>query len=66
VAEIVDIEITKPLPEKAVAESTYTIEGSVKMLDTVGALPWVYAEIKRKEWYLPHASKRGLLDRLQA
>jgi len=53
VAGIVEIEITKPLPEKAVAESTYKIEGSVKVLGAVGAPPWVYAEIKHKEWYKP-------------
>jgi hypothetical protein len=52
-AEIVGIEITKPLPEDAVAGSTYKIEGSVKVLDAVGAPPFVYAEVKHKEWYKP-------------
>ncbi|GAJ20202.1 unnamed protein product, partial [marine sediment metagenome] len=46
-------EITKPLPATGVAETTYKIEGSVKMFDAVGAPPWVYAEVKKKEWYLP-------------
>lgn len=52
-AEIVGIEITKPLPAEAVAESTYRIEGAVKVFDAVGAPPWVYAEVKHKEWYKP-------------
>lgn len=52
-AEIVGIEITKPLPESAVAGSTYRIEGSVKVFGAVGAPPFVYAEVKHKEWYKP-------------
>jgi len=51
--ELVDIEITKPLPATGVAETTYKIEGTVKMFDAVGAPPWVYAEVRRKEWWLP-------------
>jgi hypothetical protein len=47
------IEITKPLPAEAVAGSTYKIEGSVKLFDVVGAPPFVYAEVKHKEWYKP-------------
>lgn len=53
VEELVKIEITKPLPETGVIGETYKIEGSVKMFDTVGALPWVYAEVRRKEWWKP-------------
>ena len=62
-AEIVEIEITKPLPEKAVAESTYKIEGSVKILDAVGAPPWVYAEIRHKEWYKPEFAEEVEYER---
>jgi len=51
--EFVGIEITKPLPEEAVAGSTYKIEGSVKVFGAVGAPPFVYAEVKYKEWYKP-------------
>ncbi|MBU1067178.1 hypothetical protein KKE60_05295 [Patescibacteria group bacterium] len=63
--DLVKIEITKPLPETGVADSTYRIEGSVKMFDAVGAPPWVYAEVKLKEWYKPEVAeevtyKRGL------
>lgn len=50
---IVEIEITKPLPAEAVVESTYRIEGTVKVLGAVGAPPWVYAGIRYKEWYKP-------------
>ena len=52
-AGIVGIEITKPLPAEAVAGSAYKIEGSVKVFDVVGAPPFVYAEVKHKEWYKP-------------
>jgi len=49
----VKIEITKPLPSSGVFGITYKIEGSAKLFDIIGALPWLYAEVKKKEWYLP-------------
>jgi len=51
--ELVKIEITQPLPETGAVDTTYKIEGTVKMFDAVGAPPWVYAEVKRKEWWKP-------------
>ena len=51
--ELVEIEITKPLPESGGIDMTYKIEGTVKMFDAVGAPPWVYAEVRRKEWWKP-------------
>ena len=51
--ELVKIEITKPLPDTGAIDTTYKIEGSVKMFDAVGAPPWVYAEVRRKEWWKP-------------
>jgi len=51
--ELVEIEITKPLPESGSIDMTYKIEGTVKMFDAVGAPPWVYAEVRRKEWWKP-------------
>ena len=51
--ELVKIEITQPLPETGAVDTTYKIEGTVKMFDAVGAPPWVYAEVRRKEWWLP-------------
>ena len=63
--EIAQIEITAPLPEEGVVDRTYRIEGSVKVFDAVGAPPWVYAEVKKKDWYKPEVVeetdyKRGL------
>ena len=60
---IVVIEITKPLPEKAVVDSIYRIEGSVKLLDAVGAPPFVYAKIRRKEWYKPEVAEEVSYER---
>lgn len=53
--DTVKIEITAPLPSEGVIDKTYRIEGTVKMFDAIGAPPWVYAEVKRKEWYQPEA-----------
>jgi len=53
VTNVVGIEITKPLPETAVVDSTYKIEGSAKVFGAVGAPPFVYAVVKQKEWYKP-------------
>jgi len=60
--EIVDIEITAPLPEEGVIDRTYRIEGTVKVAG-VGAPPWVYAEIKRKEWYKPEIVEETSYER---
>ncbi|MBA7654140.1 hypothetical protein ES703_62015 [subsurface metagenome] len=62
-AEIVGIEITKPLPEKAVVDSIYKVEGSVKLLDAVGAPPFVYAKVRRKEWYQPEVAEEVSYER---
>jgi len=62
-ADVVGIEITKPLPETGVAGSTYKIEGSVKVFDAVGAPPFVYAMVKRKEWYKPEFAEDASYDR---
>lgn len=59
----VGIEITKPLPETAVVDSVYRIEGSVKLLDAVGAPPFVYAKIRRKEWYKPEVAEEVSYER---
>ncbi|MBA7610073.1 hypothetical protein ES703_17278 [subsurface metagenome] len=62
-ADIVGIEITKPLPEKAVVDSTYRTEGSVKLFDAVGAPPFVYAKVRRKEWYKPEIAEEVSYER---
>ena len=51
--DLVKIEITKPLPDTGAIDMTYKIEGTVKLFDTIGAPPWVYAEVRRKEWWKP-------------
>ena len=51
--ELVEIKITEPLPATGAVDTTYKIEGTVKMFDAVGAPPWVYAEVRRKEWWKP-------------
>jgi len=63
--EIAKIEITSPLPEEGVVDRTYRIEGLVKVFDAIGAPPWVYAEVNKKDWYRPEIIeetdyKRGL------
>jgi len=61
--EVVSIEITEPLPESGVVDSTYKIKGSVKIFDAIGAPPWVYAEVKLKEWYKPEAVEEVSYER---
>jgi len=56
-SELVAIEITEPLPESGVVDSTYKIKGSVKIFDAIGAPPWVYAEVRLKEWYKPEMAE---------
>lgn len=60
--EIVDIEITSPLPEEGVIDRTYRIEGTVKIAE-IGAPPWVYAEVKKKEWYKPEVVEETSYER---
>lgn len=52
-ADIVEIEITTPLPEEGAPDRTYKIEGTSKFHEDIGAPPWVYAEVQKKEWYKP-------------
>jgi len=49
----VDIKITKPLPVTVVIGTEYSLEGTVKIENVVGAPPWVYAELQHKEWNKP-------------
>ena len=51
--EFVKIGITTPPPEEGAINTTYRIEGNVKAFDALGAPPWVYAQIQKKEWYKP-------------
>lgn len=52
--EVLDIEIKELLPAEGAVGITYKLEGTVRMLDdAIGAPPWVYAEVKKKDWYKP-------------
>jgi len=59
----VEVEITSPLPDEGAVDRTYRIEGTVKMFDAIGAPPWVYAEVKRKEWYKPEILEETTYER---
>ncbi|GAI56760.1 unnamed protein product [marine sediment metagenome] len=61
--EAVAIEITKPLPATGVADTTYKIEGTAKMFDAVGAFPWVYAQVRYKEWWKPEFAEEVKYER---
>jgi len=61
--EIVAIEITEPLPAAGVVASTYKIKGSAKVLKKVGSPPWVYAEVRMKEWYKPEIAEEVSYER---
>jgi len=60
--DMVAIELTEPLPSTGVADSTYKIEGSVKVLG-IGAPPFVYARIRFKEWYKPEFAEEVKYER---
>ena len=61
--ELVEIEITTPLPDIGSVDTTYKIEGTVKMFDAVGAPPWVYAEVQKKDWYKPELVEETSYER---
>jgi len=61
--ELVALEITEPLPDTGVVDSTYKIKGSVKIFDAIGAPPWVYAEVRLKEWYKPEVAEEVSYER---
>ncbi|MCJ7791994.1 MAG: hypothetical protein MUP49_06285, partial [Dehalococcoidia bacterium] len=51
--EISSIKITKSLPATAEVGSTYKIEGSAKVFGALGAPPFIYAQVRHKEWNKP-------------
>lgn len=61
--EMVEVKITAPLPEDGVIDRTYRIVGTSKIAGEIGAPPWVYAEVKRKEWYLPEIVEETTYER---
>lgn len=50
---LLDVEIRTLLPSEGAVDAVYKIEGSVKIFEAIGAPPWVYAEVKKKDWYKP-------------
>lgn len=61
--DLVEIEITTPPPEKAVAGTPYKIEGVAKFAEQVGAPPWIYAEVRKKDWYKPEILEETTYER---
>lgn len=60
---LVEIELTKAPPATANVGVTYTIEGNVKFMDVIGAPPWVYAEVQKKDWYKPEIIEETTYER---
>lgn len=50
--ELVEIEITKPLPLEGDVNLKYVMEGIATFQD-ISAPPWVYAKVQKKEWARP-------------
>lgn len=61
--EIVELEVTAPLPETGLVDATYNVEGTVKLFDVVGAPPWVYLQVRTKEWAKPEALEEVTYER---
>lgn len=61
--EVVKIEVTAPLPSEGAIDTTYRIEGTVKMFDAIGAPPWVYAEVRLKSWLRPEIIEETTYER---
>ena len=63
IGAIVDIEITIPLPSEGAIDRTYRIEGIAKLADIIGAPPWVYAQIQKKDWLKPEIIEETSYER---
>ena len=59
---LVAIEITIPLPAEAVVDSAFRIEGIAKAWE-IGAPPWVYAQVQKKDWYKPEIIEETTYER---
>ena len=60
---VVTVEVTTPLPEQGTVNTAYKIEGTVKAFNTVGAPPWVYAQVQKKDWYKPEVIEETSYER---
>jgi len=61
--DIVNIEITTPLPDETAVGRTYEIEGVATLTGEIGSPPFLYAEINRKEWYKPEQIEETTYER---
>lgn len=61
--DLVEIEITTPPPEEATVGTPYTIEGVAKVAEQVGPPPWIYAEVRKKDWYKPEILEETTYER---
>ena len=60
--EIVELKLVELLPETCYVGALYTLEGTVKLFG-IGAPPWIYIEIKKKEWYKPEVIEEVSYER---
>lgn len=60
---LVEIEITTPLPSGGTVDSTYRIEGIAKVGEQIGAPPWLYAQVQKKDWYKPELIEETTYER---
>jgi len=51
--DIVNIEITTPPPAQVTVGGTYKIEGKAIVGGVIGPPPWVYAQVRKKDWLKP-------------
>jgi len=63
VGGMVKVVVTEPLPGVGIVGSIYKIKGTAMMFDAIGSLPWVYAEVKKKEWYKPEVVEETSYER---
>lgn len=61
--DLVEIEITTPPPEEATVGTPLKIEGVAKVAEQVGPPPWVYAEVRKKDWYKPEILEETTYER---
>lgn len=52
---IIEVIMTTPPPDTVSLGKTYAVEGTVKLAAVIGAPPFVYLRVQRKEWWQPAA-----------
>ena len=61
--DLIKIEITTPLPAETAVGRTYKIEGVAILTDEIGPPPFLYAEIRKKDWYKPEQFEETTYER---